>query len=265
MDICVICLDNNANYQLCRRCYVCRYHLPCITDLRNLANDDHIKCPTCRENLRYQRAFPIIEQLPLFTFSSNPRVVRQMQVEAEIHEYIRLVEDYIMLDGENLLDRFSHFGPFNDNQYRLLNIAVNRQLAYNQYKTFMHIMYSIVVILSMLVPAVNLVLLDEVSNTNCNITLIKCFAYISHASWLGYLALFFKIKIKNILITAGIAEIIISSTTIIMIASYCMSYSMIILHACKILMWAISTVIHSRRRIAYENQLARFSYVAFIV
>jgi hypothetical protein len=185
-----------------------------------------------------------------------------MQVEAEIHEYIRLVEDYIMLDGENLLDRFSHFGPFSDDQYRLLNTAVNRQLAYNQYKILMHLMYSIVIIFSMLVPAINLVLLDEVGNANCNITLIKCFAYISHASWLGYLALFFKIKIKNILVTAGFAETIISSTTIIIIASYCMSYSMIALHACKILMWAMSTVIHSKRRITYENQLRQFSYVA---
>ena len=262
MDICIICLDDGAHYQLCHRCYVCRYHLPCIINLRNLANNNHIKCPTCRENLRYQRIIPIIEQLPLFTFSSNIGVIRQMQVEAEIHEYIRLVEDYIMLDGENLLDRFSHFGPFSDDQYRLLNTAVNRQLAYNQYKTFMHLMYSIVVILSMLTPAINLVLLNEVSNANCNILLIKCFAYISHASWLGYLPLFFKIKVKNTLIIAGFTETIISSTTIIMIASYCMSYSMITLHACKILMWAISTVIHSKRRIAYENQLRQFIYIA---
>jgi hypothetical protein len=76
------------------------------------------------------------------------------------------------------------------------------------------------------------------------------------------LPLFFKIKVKNTLIIAGFTETIISSTTIIMIASYCMSYSMITLHACKILMWAISTVIHSKRRIAYENQLRQFIYIA---
>jgi len=201
-------------------------------------------------------------QLPLCPFTINPVIVRHTHVDAEIHEYIRLVEDYIMLDGENLLDRFSHFGPFTSEQHRLLNIAVNRQLAYNQYKILMHLMYSIVIIFSMLTPAINLVLLDEVSNANCNILLIKCFAYISHASWLGYLALFFKIKVKNTLVIAGFAETIISTTTIIMIASYCMSYSMIILHACKILMWVISTVIQSKLRIAYDNQLRQFSYVA---
>jgi hypothetical protein len=234
-------------------------------DLRNLANNQHIKCPTCRETLRYQRIIPIIQQLPLHTFSSNPRVIRHMQVEAEIHEYIRIVEDYIMLDGENLLDRFSHFGPFSDDQYRLLNTAVNRQYAYNQYKTFMHLMYSIVVILSMLTPAITLVLLNEVSNNNCDIMPIKILSYASHSSWILYLALFFKIKIKKIFVIAKYAEMIISSTTIIISVIKCMNYAIIVLHMCKILMWLMSTMIHSRRRIAYENQLAMFSYVVHIV
>ena len=265
MDICVICLEDQARFQLCYRCFVSRYHSACIMNLQNrIPNNQHVKCPTCRENLRYQPYIPIMEQLPLCPFTINPVIVRHMQVDAEIHEYIRIVEDYIVLDGENLLDRFSHFGPFTHEQHRLLNVAVNRQQIYNSYKTFMHIMYSVVIIFSMLVPAVTLVLLDNVSNANCNISLIKNFVYTSHVTWLIYLALFCKIKIKNILVTAGFAETIISSTTIIIIASYCVNYSMIALHACKIIMWFMSTVIHSRRRIAYDNQLRQFSYAAHV-
>ena len=266
MDICIICLDNNANYQLCHRCYVCRYHLPCITNLRNhIANNSIIKCPTCRVNLRYQPFIPILEQLPLYPFSANPRVIRYMQVEAEISEYIRLVEDYIVIDGENLLDRFSHFGPFNDDQYRLLNIAVSRQQAYNKYKSFMHILYLVVIILSMLMPAVTLVLLDELQIANCNMTPIKNVVYVTHISWLLYLMLFFKIKIKTILFIIELVEINLSLVTIIISAKECMSYSIIILHVCKTLMWIISNILQRRRRITYENELRGLSYIVHIV
>lgn len=265
MDICIICLDNNAHYQLCHRCYVCRYHLTCITNLRNhIANNLFIKCPTCRVNLRYQPFIPILEQLPLYPFSANPRVVRHMQVEAEISAYIRLVEDYITLDGENILDRFSHFGPFNDDQYRLLNIAVSRQQAYNNYKTFMHIVYLVVIILSMLVPAVTLVLLDELQIANCNMTPIKNVAYAAHVSWLLYLVLFFKIKIKTILFIIGLVEINLSLVTIIISAKECISDSIIALHVCKISMWIILNILQRRRRIVYENELRGLSYIVAV-
>ena len=251
MTTCVICLDDRADYQLCYRCFVCKYHMVCITNLIN--HNANVKCPTCRGTLRYQRDMMISEQLPLYPESII------MQVNTGLIIYIRMVEDYIARDDENLIDNYNHLGLLTPEQHQLLAIANERKQLYNSYKIFTHVMYSLIIIFSMLSPIITLLLLDDI-NLKCNITPIKNVTYACHITWLIYVALFFKINVKKILGIALIAEGTSSTLLIIISVDMCVNYSIITLHMFKIYLWFASKILAKYRYQKYINDLARFQY-----
>jgi len=259
MYTCVICLDEHANYQLCYRCFVCKYHISCITNLIN--HNANVKCPTCRMQLQYYQYLPIIEQLPLYPELINMQINDRLPQHADLIIYISMVENYIAQDGNNLIDNYNQLDLLIPEQHQLLTIANQRKRIYNSYKIFSYVMYSLIIIFSMLTPVITLVLLDEI-NLKCNVTPIKYVTYACHITWLIHLALFFKFNI--IYMIDLVVETFTSTLIIIISADICINYSIIALHAFKICLWFGYSILSKYRYKKYINDLARFQYNNYV-